>query len=76
VLAVMKLFVSPAKAKQFSVSASFDDLSVFDHKDLVSALDGAEPVSDDKSGPACTKVPEAVADHGFTFAIEAGGSLV
>ena len=58
------------------VAASFGDLAVLDHYDLVGVTDGAEAVGDDEAGAAGHERGERLLDQSLVLRVEVAGGLV
>src|SRR5262245_27729969 len=76
VLLVVQLPVPPVERQQLDVCPPLDDLSPFEHQNLVGAPDCGETMGNDKRGAARTQTPQAVLNHLFALAVEARGRLV
>ena len=59
----VEFIITALLIKEFPVFSPFDDPPVFDHEDLVSFLDGAESVGNDKGGPILHKRLQAFLDE-------------
>ena len=69
-LAGIEVEVASAEGVEGFVGAAFDDVSAFDHQDLVSPADGREAVRDHEGGAALHEEAESLLDHGFGFGVE------
>src|SRR5687767_12470236 len=62
VLFVVELAIPSVQGDELRVTSPLDDLSVFEHENLVGALDGREAMGDHESRSAPTKGAKSVAD--------------
>src|SRR5690242_13032541 len=60
VLLVIELPVTPVRREQFFVSAALDDLTVFQHQDLIGAANRGEPVRDHEGGAPAAQLTQSV----------------
>src|SRR5262249_58233055 len=70
ILLVVELAISAGSGKQLFVRSALDDLTGFEHENLIGALNRRQPVRDDERRAAATQRFEAVLNHRFAFAVE------
>src|SRR6266851_3375303 len=76
VLLVVELPVSPVRLEQFLMSAALDNLTAFQHQDLIGTANRGKPVRDHERRAPASKLTQSVLNQGFTFAVQAGSCLI
>src|SRR5438105_4787363 len=76
VLFIVELPVSPVSLEQFFVSAALDNLTVFQHQDLIGTANRGQPVRDHESRAPAAKLAQSVLNQGFAFTVQAGCRLI
>src|SRR6476661_3082298 len=67
VLLLVQLAIAATERDQLAMRSALDDLAVFQHEDLVRALDRRQTMGDDERRPAAAQRAETVADQRFTL---------
>src|SRR5713101_13040 len=76
VLFIVELPVSPVRFEQFFMSAALNNLTAFQHQDLIGAANRRKPVSDHERRAPAAQLTQPVLNQGFAFAVQAGSCLV
>src|SRR5260370_36332141 len=76
VLFIVELPVSPVSLEQFLVSAALDNLTAFQHQDLIGTSNRRKPVRDHERRAPAARLTQSVLNQGFTFAVQAGSCLI
>src|SRR5215471_931933 len=58
------------------MSSPFDNLAIFEHKDLIGATNGAQAMRNYKCCPAAHEGSKAFLDVSLAFSIETGGGFI
>src|SRR5260370_42033731 len=76
VLLVVELPVSPVRLEQFFMRAALDNLTAFQHQDLIAPANRGKPVRDHERRAPASKLTQSVLNQVFTFAVQAGRCLI
>src|SRR5450755_481298 len=76
VLFIVELPVSPVLLEQFFMSAALDNLTAFQHQDLIGTSNRRKPMRDHERRAPASQLTQSVLNHGFTFAVQAGSCLI
>src|SRR5579862_6988731 len=57
--------IAPVQSEELLVGASFHDVAVFDHQNLIGPANGGQAMGNDKGGAPLHQVGKAFLNHGF-----------
>src|SRR6266849_6219653 len=76
VLLIVELPVTPVRLEQFLVSTALDNLTAFQHQDLIGTANRGQPVRDHERRAPASQLTQSVLNQGFTFTVQAGSCFI